>query len=61
MALKVQMELEPAARGEYFDRYYSQVDDWFVEIRVPKGRAMTTADIHFEFEETNDNGTSNPT
>lgn len=49
MAQQIKMEMEPAVRGEHLDRYYAQVDDWFIEIRVPKGTEMTTADIHFKF------------
>lgn len=49
MAMKVKMEVEPAVRGEHWDRYYAQVDEWFFEVRVPKDTKITTADIHFEF------------
>lgn len=50
MALSIKLQLEPAARGEHCDRYYAQEDEWFIEIRVPKGERPTSADVHFEFE-----------
>jgi len=51
MALQINLELEPASRGEHWDRYYAQEGEWFIEIRVPKGEKPTSTDIHFEFAE----------
>ena len=50
MALKIQLEVERAARGEHWDRYYAQEGEWFFEIRMPKDEKITTLDVHFEFD-----------
>lgn len=46
----IDLELEPAGRGEYVDRYYAQVDDWFFEVRVPKGERPKDLDVRLRFE-----------
>lgn len=46
----VDLELEPAARGEQVDRYYAQVDDWFFEVHVPKGEQPEAVNVRFRFE-----------
>ncbi len=51
MSLQINLALEPASRGEHWDRYYAQEGEWFIEIRVPKGERPTSADVHFEFED----------
>jgi len=56
MALKVNLALEPAARGEYMDRFYAQEGDWHFEVQVPKGERPTTVDVHFEFDEKENDG-----
>lgn len=49
--LQIKLELEKASRGERVDRYYAQEDDWFFEVRVPRGERPEDVDVHFKFSD----------